>query len=238
VTLTTVIVDTRKAVTDNPAVAQALLSTHSTLTGVTEVAVRTARHAFTVDEPPALGGGGSAPNPVEYALASLGSCQAITYRFWAEHLGISTSSPSRWRGISTSAASSGSTTASGPVSRRSGCGSASPGQRLLNATGNLPRRWMSTAPFSTCSATPFRSTAPSQSADRATRLVRRFLEMRRRSQRLLTFLDPLLPGCRRPRMSLQAGGTAPSRSPSRRPRLLRPGSFRYSWSQGGRRNQP
>lgn len=88
-TLTTVIVDTRKAVTDNPAVAQALLSTHSTLTGVTEVAVRTARHAFTVDEPPALGGGGSAPNPVEYALASLGSCQAITYRFWAEHLGIS-----------------------------------------------------------------------------------------------------------------------------------------------------
>jgi len=89
VTLTTVIVDTRKAVTDNPAVARALLRTYGTLTGVTEVAVRTARHAFTVDEPPALGGGGSAPNPVEYALASLGSCQAITYRFWAEHLGIS-----------------------------------------------------------------------------------------------------------------------------------------------------
>jgi uncharacterized OsmC-like protein len=89
VTLTTVIADTRKAVTDDPAAAQALFSTHSTLTGVTEVAVRTATHAFTVDEPPALGGSGSAPNPVEYALASLGSCQAITYRFWAEHPGIS-----------------------------------------------------------------------------------------------------------------------------------------------------
>jgi hypothetical protein len=89
VTLTNVITDTRKAVTDDPAAAQALFSTHSTLTGVTEVAVRTASHAFTVDEPPALGGDGSAPNPVEYALASLGSCQAITYRFWAEHLGIS-----------------------------------------------------------------------------------------------------------------------------------------------------
>jgi hypothetical protein len=53
------------------------------------VAVRAPTHAFTVDEPPALGGSGSAPNPVEYALASLGSCQAITYRFWAENLGIS-----------------------------------------------------------------------------------------------------------------------------------------------------
>jgi uncharacterized OsmC-like protein len=89
VTLTTVIADTRQAVTDDPAAGQALFSTHGTLTGVTEVAVRTATHSFTVDEPAALGGGGTAPNPVEYALASLGSCQAITYRFWAEHLGIS-----------------------------------------------------------------------------------------------------------------------------------------------------
>jgi uncharacterized OsmC-like protein len=89
VTLSTVIADTRKAVTDDPAAAQALFSTRATLTGVTEVVVRAAPHAFTVDEPPALGGAGSAPNPAEYALASLGSCQAITYRFWAEHLGIS-----------------------------------------------------------------------------------------------------------------------------------------------------
>ena len=87
-TLTTVIADTRQAVADDPAAAQALFSTRAALTGVTEVAVSTASHAFTVDEPPALGGEGSAPNPVEYALASLGSCQAITYRFWAEHLGV------------------------------------------------------------------------------------------------------------------------------------------------------
>jgi uncharacterized OsmC-like protein len=87
--LGTVIADTRKAVDEDPAAAPALFSTHGTLTGITEVDVRTGSHTFTVDEPPALGGGGIAPNPVEYALASLGSCQAITYRFWAEHLGVS-----------------------------------------------------------------------------------------------------------------------------------------------------
>ena len=36
----------------------------------------------------ALGGADAAANPVQYALASLGSCQAITYRFWAAQLGV------------------------------------------------------------------------------------------------------------------------------------------------------
>ena len=88
-TLSTVIKDTRTAVADDPAAAQVLFSADGTLTGVTEVDMRTGTHTFTVDEPAKLGGGGTAPNPVQYALASLGSCQAITYRFWAEHLGIS-----------------------------------------------------------------------------------------------------------------------------------------------------
>ena len=35
-----------------------------------------------------LAGGDQFANPVEYALASLASCQAITYRFWAAKLGI------------------------------------------------------------------------------------------------------------------------------------------------------
>ena len=87
--LSTLIADTRKAVADDPAAAQAIFSAQGTLVGITEVDIRTGTHTFTVDEPPALGGSDAAANPVQYALASLGSCQAITYRFWAEHLGIS-----------------------------------------------------------------------------------------------------------------------------------------------------
>ncbi len=41
-----------------------------------------------VDEPPSLGGTDTAPNPVEYALAALATCQEITYRLHADHLGI------------------------------------------------------------------------------------------------------------------------------------------------------
>jgi uncharacterized OsmC-like protein len=83
------IADTRKAVADDPANAQVLFRAEGTLVGVTEVDIRTGAHTFKVDEPPALGGDDIAANPVQYALASLGSCQAITYRFWAAQLGIS-----------------------------------------------------------------------------------------------------------------------------------------------------
>jgi uncharacterized OsmC-like protein len=41
-----------------------------------------------IDEPTALGGKDSAPNPVEYILLALGSCQEITYRLYADALGI------------------------------------------------------------------------------------------------------------------------------------------------------
>ena len=46
------------------------------------------KYRVEVDEPPALGGENAAPNPVEYYLASLLSCQIVTWRFWAEKLGI------------------------------------------------------------------------------------------------------------------------------------------------------
>ena len=46
------------------------------------------QHGLTVDEPKALGGADSGPNPVELILAALGSCQEITYRAFASVMGV------------------------------------------------------------------------------------------------------------------------------------------------------
>jgi putative redox protein len=83
-----VIEATADAVTLNPAAAVARFAADSDLVGACEVDVRIGDKTVKVDEPESLGGSGCAPNPVEYALGSLGSCQAITYRFWSEKLGI------------------------------------------------------------------------------------------------------------------------------------------------------
>ena len=86
--LVALIEDTRKAISDDAAAAQAAFTAQGTLVGVIKVDIETGEHTFKVDEPPALGGADAAANPVQYALASLGSCQAITYRFWAAQLGV------------------------------------------------------------------------------------------------------------------------------------------------------
>ena len=69
--------------------AAARFSATGDLSGPTRVEITAGSgHGFTVDEPESLGGGDAAANPVEYALAALASCQAITYRVWASLLGI------------------------------------------------------------------------------------------------------------------------------------------------------
>ncbi|KAA9161063.1 OsmC family protein [Amycolatopsis acidicola] len=88
--LNDVIEGTRAAVAVDPANAAVSFSVgHELRSGTaTVVEVNVREHSFTVDEPGALGGTDVAANPVEYALASLGSCQVITYQFWAAKLGV------------------------------------------------------------------------------------------------------------------------------------------------------
>jgi uncharacterized OsmC-like protein len=51
-----------------------------------EVAIRGFK--IIVDEPPSLAGTDEGPNPAELALAALASCQEITYRLYADKLGV------------------------------------------------------------------------------------------------------------------------------------------------------
>lgn len=79
---------TRRSVDTDPSRAQVVLRAEARLGGGTEVSIRTGAHTLAADEPASMGGGGGAANPVQLALAALGSCQAITYRYWAELLGV------------------------------------------------------------------------------------------------------------------------------------------------------
>jgi uncharacterized OsmC-like protein len=72
----------------NPAAAHQVPVANSELVGPYEVRARTGGHEIVIDEPSAIGGGDTGPNPGEVALMALGSCQAITYRLWALRLGI------------------------------------------------------------------------------------------------------------------------------------------------------
>ncbi|SKK78634.1 OsmC-like protein [Mycobacteroides abscessus subsp. massiliense] len=79
---------TREAVTDKPAAAHVVFKASAQPEGTVGSEISLGKYRVHVDEPPSLGGQNTAPNPVEYYLASLLSCQVVTYRFWAERLGI------------------------------------------------------------------------------------------------------------------------------------------------------
>lgn len=71
----------------DPAQADAVFTATGQGTGRVSSTIRVGKYTVDVDEPGALGDD-AAPNPVEYALAALLSCQVVTYRVWATKLGI------------------------------------------------------------------------------------------------------------------------------------------------------
>jgi uncharacterized OsmC-like protein len=79
---------TASAIADDPSLAKAGFAAEGELVGLTEVDVRIGDRVVKVDQPETIGGTDRAPNPVQFALASLGSCVAHTYRFWSEKLDI------------------------------------------------------------------------------------------------------------------------------------------------------
>jgi uncharacterized OsmC-like protein len=78
----------REKVGADPARAVVHLRAEGRMAAGTRVELRSGAFEFAADEPVSVGGTGTAPNPVQAALAALASCQAITYRYWAEELGI------------------------------------------------------------------------------------------------------------------------------------------------------
>ena len=76
------------AFTDNPEAAKADFFASSKL--ISGLRCESTSRDFTtiIDEPESLGGSNLGPSPVELALSALGACQEITYRLYADKLGI------------------------------------------------------------------------------------------------------------------------------------------------------
>jgi uncharacterized OsmC-like protein len=79
---------TADAIAVEPGLAAAGLEAGARLGEGCRVEVRLGKRTVDFDMPEPLGGMDRAPSPGQLALATLGACQAITYRIWSEKLGI------------------------------------------------------------------------------------------------------------------------------------------------------
>ncbi|MHB1235767.1 MAG: OsmC family protein [Microbacteriaceae bacterium] len=75
-------------ISTNPASAQLTYNVKGQGQGSVASVISSGKHAFLVDEPPALAGDDLAASPVEFALGALISCQIVVYRLYAQNLGI------------------------------------------------------------------------------------------------------------------------------------------------------
>ena len=80
--------ESQAAFREQPEAAAAVFSTESRQINGFKSAIEARQFRFFADEPVTLGGKDSAPNPVEYLLAALASCQEVTYRLYADALDI------------------------------------------------------------------------------------------------------------------------------------------------------
>jgi putative redox protein len=73
---------------EHPDRAAAVFTAETRQVGGLHSEARIRQFRLDIDEPPALTGQDRGPNPVELVLAALGACQEITYRLYADTLGI------------------------------------------------------------------------------------------------------------------------------------------------------
>lgn len=79
---------TQSALKQTPSQSEVWYETQTRLGAGVDSTASVRQFSVRVDEPDGLGGLDTAPSPVEYILVALGSCQEITYRLYADALGI------------------------------------------------------------------------------------------------------------------------------------------------------